>query len=97
VTDSTDHANLRRIYSLASLVGDWPDRPIDPDAWQGWLPEPECERKDNAWRRLDAEGRYEEFCLAKKFYKNLLRRNRVEGTLIDDVFYLALRHFPPGS
>lgn len=93
----TDHAQLRRIYELAALVGDWPEKPIDPSTWHSWLPEPACERKDNAWRRLEAEGRYEWFCSAKKFYKTLLRRNRVEGALVDDVFYMALRHFPPGA
>lgn len=96
---SQDHARLRRVLHLAQVFGDWPDKPVDPRTWQNWLPEPECERKDDAWRRLEAEGRYEQFSEAKRFYKKLLRKNPdiVGGSLVDDVFYLALRHFPPGG
>ena len=91
-----DHLRLRRIYELASFVGDWPNIALEPDGWHGWLPEPECERKDDAWRRLLAEGRYEYFTEAKRFYKAALVKAKVPGPWTDDVFYLALRHFPPG-
>jgi|GEM_PF-6267057 len=92
-----DHARLRRIYELASFIGDWQGREINPANWfNNWLPEPECERKDNAWKRLESEGRYEHFCEAKKYYKAALWKARVPGPWTDDVFYLALRHFPPG-
>lgn len=96
--EPTDHLRLRRVYQLASFIGDWPNIAVDPATWHNnWLPEPECERKDDAWRRLLAEGRYEYFTEAKKFYKAALVKARVPGPWTDDVFYLALRHFPPGG
>tara|TARA_R110000868_G_scaffold128933_2_gene337378 strand:- start:789 stop:1124 length:336 start_codon:yes stop_codon:yes gene_type:complete len=93
----TDHLRLRRVYQLASIVGDWPGREIDPTTWHQWFPEPECERKDRAWRRLEKEGRYEHFLEAKKYYKAVLVNAGIPGSLLDDVFYMALRHFPPGA
>jgi hypothetical protein len=95
--EQSDHILLRRIYQISSEVGDWPstDYIIDPSRWHQWLPEPECETKVNAYRRLLMEGRYEQFLESKRFYKKKIGRKF--GRVEDEIFYLALRHFPPGG
>ena len=92
-----DHAFLRRIFDLAAVTGDCPDVPINHQWWGGWLPEPEHEPKVAAWKRLRMEGtgRYPAFEEVKKWYRDALKQAEVRGRVVDEVFYLALRHFPP--
>ncbi len=84
------------------LTGDHPESPpVDYSSWGSWLPEPECEKKYVAYRRIQREGMVREvmFEEAKKFYRHALTKMRgqklFEGSLSDVAFYLALRHFPP--
>ncbi len=98
----TSHALLRRVIDLAQLTGDHPESPpVDYSSWGSWLPEPECEKKYVAYRRIQREGMVREvmFEEAKKFYRHALTKMRgqklFEGSLSDVAFYLALRHFPP--
>lgn len=97
-----DHQFLRRLLEIAQLTGDDPAAPpIDYSTWGSWLPEPDCERKFVAYRRIQREGMVREVAFeeAKKFYRaavvGLGRMKMVDGKQSDLIFYLALRHFPP--
>jgi len=97
-----DHQFLRRLLEIAQLTGDDPEAPpIDYATWGSWLPEPDCERKYAAFRRIAKESMVREawFEETKKFYRAALKRLHSQkmftGEINAYVFYLALRHFPP--
>lgn len=58
------------------------------DAKPNWTPE--SETKADAWRRLEAEGRYAEFRARMRAL-----RKETRGLTKDEAFYNALAEFPP--